>query len=298
MAPFLPIRAWNRSQRVRIGGKNLSPNETTYVDLGELSTPIGVRASTATTGGTGLAASTEYFYKVVAIDTYGGETLPSAEVNVTTGTGATNSNTLSWLPVANASGYNVYRSTTTGTETLVASGVLTAYFVDTGVTKINNYNYKAGKALPTKNNTSYSDISRQNVKKELSYHSAIGAFYVVGPITASSSQTVVVSGLSTTVANLVVTVASGEVENRSTGIYTAVTGGTTTLSAASATEDRTDLVWVNTTTGAVGHTSGTPASVHESVPPVAPEGTIPVAAYLVAKEATAAVLVADLRPRP
>lgn len=66
-----------------------------------------------------LAASTQYFYKITSIDT-GLESGPTAEVNATTGL-TTLSVNLTWTANPNASAYNIYRSTTTGAETLIAT---------------------------------------------------------------------------------------------------------------------------------------------------------------------------------
>ena len=89
--------------------------------------------STSTLGGTGLAAATPYFYKVTAT-LAGGETGPSTEVTITTGAGGTNSNTITWAAVANATGYTVYRGTATNAENVgyVVAGGATVSFVDTG----------------------------------------------------------------------------------------------------------------------------------------------------------------------
>lgn len=306
MPQFLPVRAYNRSQSVRIGNQKIISGETTYVDLGQLPIPLGVHAITATTGGTGLAESTKYFYAVTAVDAYNKETPISAIVEVTTGADTTSSNNVSWIPITEKSGnftvtaksYNVYRGTEEGKLTRIASGVTTHFYLDTGVNSILNTNFLAGGTAATSNKTFYTSESGQSNRKDLSYHSAIGSYYVVGPLTNTPSEVVVQSGVTSSAANLVITVAAGELKNRTTGLYVTVAGGSTTLSAASSTEDRTDLVWVNATTGVQGHTSGTPAAVGHSEPPAAPEGTIPVGAYLVAKNATVAVLVADLRPRP
>lgn len=103
--------------------------------------PLGMpqNLSLATAAGGNLAAAT-YFYKVTAIDGIGGETAASAEASIATG--ASGKNTLTWNVVPNAAGYNVYRSTSTTTETLligtdipvaqVAPGTLTVTYVDTG----------------------------------------------------------------------------------------------------------------------------------------------------------------------
>ena len=92
-----------------------------------VSTPGTVTPSTSTTGGA-LAAG-PYFYKVTALNA-AGETLPSAEATQTT-TGSTSTVTLSWTTVAGASSYNIYRSTVTNAETLIAN-TLTNGYVDAG----------------------------------------------------------------------------------------------------------------------------------------------------------------------
>jgi peptidoglycan/xylan/chitin deacetylase (PgdA/CDA1 family) len=84
--------------------------------------------ATATTGGT-LAAGT-WFYRLTATSATG-ETLPSAEVSATTTT-ATSKVTLTWSAPAGATGYRIYRSSTSGAQTLLAAvGAVTAY-ADTG----------------------------------------------------------------------------------------------------------------------------------------------------------------------
>lgn len=91
-------------------------------------TPVQAATSTATTGGT-LAAAT-YFYVITAINATG-ETIASNEKSQIT-TGATSTVTLGWASVTGATGYNIYRSTTTGTEVFLATvGAVTSY-IDTG----------------------------------------------------------------------------------------------------------------------------------------------------------------------
>lgn len=110
-----------------------------------------VTSATATTGGT-LAAGT-YFYKVSAVIARQGEIAASAEVSQAT-TGAASVNTLSFSTPTGLDGlqptlYKVFRSTATGTETLLgyvdatvglaADGVTpiaTTSIVDTGATLI------------------------------------------------------------------------------------------------------------------------------------------------------------------
>ena len=102
-----------------------------------LGPPQNLSVSTAA-GGT-LAAAT-YFYKVTALDGVGGETTASNEVSQVTALNG--KNTLNWNAVPNATKYNVYRGTSSGTETLllgtslpvsqVPFGTATVSFVDDG----------------------------------------------------------------------------------------------------------------------------------------------------------------------
>lgn len=97
---------------------------------GGLAPPVLGATSTATTGGT-LAAAT-YFYVITALNAFG-ETLKSNEVSQVT-TGVTSTVTLNWTAVTNATGYRIYRSTTTGTEqklNITDRGAVTTY-TDTG----------------------------------------------------------------------------------------------------------------------------------------------------------------------
>ncbi|MGH7743286.1 MAG: SU10 major capsid protein [Candidatus Dormibacteria bacterium] len=120
--------------------------------LSTRSTTMGaVTTATATTGGT-LAANT-YYYRVGAVIQRQGEIAASAEVSQTT-SGATSTVTLSFSTPSGLDGllptlYKVYRSTATGTETLLgvvdanvgfsADGItpiLTTSIIDTGATLI------------------------------------------------------------------------------------------------------------------------------------------------------------------
>lgn len=90
---------------------------------------------------TGLAANT-YYYKIsairqIALPSTNGETTPSVEQSVVVG-GPNNSVELSWTPVVNAQGYNIYRSTASGVyvNTLIATvlGGASNSFLDDGYT--------------------------------------------------------------------------------------------------------------------------------------------------------------------
>jgi hypothetical protein len=96
-----------------------------------LTVPVGLVAADGGAGGT-LGAGT-YFYVVTAIDGVGGETPASVEANVAIA--ANHKVSLTWTAVTNATGYNVYRGTSTGNDFLMfAAGlpVTTNSFTDDG----------------------------------------------------------------------------------------------------------------------------------------------------------------------
>ena len=96
-----------------------------------LPAPVQTAPSTSTSGGTGLAATTQYFYVVTALSALG-ESIKSNEQNVTTGAGATNSNTVNWNAVTGATGYRIYRGTATNTENVFYTVGVVTTFLDTG----------------------------------------------------------------------------------------------------------------------------------------------------------------------
>jgi len=117
-------------------------------------TSIATGVTSASYTNTGLTNGTKYFYKVAAVNT-GGTSALSAEVSAIpaaptvpatpTGLAATAGNAqvaLSWSTSSGATSYNVYRSTTTGTETSIATGVTTASYTNTGLTNGTKYFYK------------------------------------------------------------------------------------------------------------------------------------------------------------
>lgn len=97
--------------------------------------PGGVFTGASSTGGF-LAQSTTYFYKVSATNPVG-ETVPGTEQSYTvpaSGT-ATNQITINWNAVTGATGYKIYRSTTSGNELLLATvGNVTSYADTTNTT--------------------------------------------------------------------------------------------------------------------------------------------------------------------
>ncbi len=106
--------------------------EANYFTIGtNLTTPGTLTPSTATTGGT-LPESTTYYYKIVALDASGDITALSPEASQATGaTTTTNTISLSWTAVTNATSYRVYKGTTSGGENQYFT-VTTNAFTDTG----------------------------------------------------------------------------------------------------------------------------------------------------------------------
>ena len=85
-------------QVANAAGSVLLNTDTTNsrVGIGAIAAPGTLTLATATTGGS-LPASTAYYYQVTAVDAAGGQTSPSPENNITTGSGtATNTVTISW----------------------------------------------------------------------------------------------------------------------------------------------------------------------------------------------------------
>jgi len=91
--------------------------------------PVLTKGTVLTTGGTFGAAT--YFWKITAIDASGGESLVSNEI--TNAIAANGTIAMSWAALTNATGFKVYRGTSTGAENkLVATLGLVTSYVDTG----------------------------------------------------------------------------------------------------------------------------------------------------------------------
>jgi hypothetical protein len=117
----------------------LDPQGQTFTAV-TLSTPTGLAVTPVASGGT-FAAGT-YFWKVVATNPVG-KTVGSSEVSAAIALNGSAS--VTWTAVAGATGYEVYRSTTTGTETFIATAATNSY-TDTGTTT-------TGAAIPSSNTT-------------------------------------------------------------------------------------------------------------------------------------------------
>lgn len=112
------------------GAANGAVYSMTFWTALPLTPPVMGTPTTAATGGT-LTATT-YFYRLTAFNALG-EGIAGAEVSQTT-TGSTSTVTIPWTAVAGATGYKLYRSTSTGTEIFLTSisGGSTITYTDTG----------------------------------------------------------------------------------------------------------------------------------------------------------------------
>lgn len=159
---------------------------------------------------------------------------------------------------------------------------------------------RIGRQRITATTTAYIDINDAKTRKELAYHSSIGAIYVVGPASASNSNSRVVSGgVVTAGTGLRVLVSTGEIKNSSTGAYVVGAAdpgsGGLALTTADGTNPRIDLVVWDGTSGALSKVDGVAAAV--PVAPAVPAGKVPLATVAVATSATAPGTITDIRPR-
>ena len=123
-----------------------SGNETTTVATGVTSTSYT---------NTGLTNGTMYYYRITATNSYGtsgysneasatptaGVSIPPAPTNLTASPGNAQA-VLSWTASSGATSYNVYRGTSSGSETSFATGITTTTYTNTGLTNGTTYYYK------------------------------------------------------------------------------------------------------------------------------------------------------------
>jgi subtilase family serine protease len=120
-----------------------------------ISTSPVASVSGTTYDDTSVTNGTTYYYEVEGLDS-SGQGIPSNRASASPGssspsapspptnlkaTGGTSSIALSWTASAGASSYDVLRSTTSGAETLYASGVTSTTYTDTNVTSGPTYYY-------------------------------------------------------------------------------------------------------------------------------------------------------------
>jgi len=120
-----------------------------YTDLGALiATPV-LGTPTAVAGGS-LSSGTPYYY-VMSATNANGETVQSAEVTITP-SGGNLSVGLTWAQIAGATGYRLYRSTTTATYgatslLAVVTGGSSVSYTDTGTADVAGQPLAAGTAF-------------------------------------------------------------------------------------------------------------------------------------------------------
>lgn len=125
----------SRDTEVCLGGLPTMRLDTQGLNANPASPAAPVQANLADAGaggGSTLGAAT-YFYKVTGVS-LSGESVPSNEKSIAIA--ANHGITVTWAAVDGYSSYNIYRSTTTGTEILVAtvSGNSTITYLDLGAT--------------------------------------------------------------------------------------------------------------------------------------------------------------------
>lgn len=153
--------------------------------------------------------------------------------------------------------------------------------------------------------STYVKISDPKVRKDLSYHSAIGAIIVTGGVSGNNTGATVVSGGAVSeggsAADRILDVSAGVVK-KADGTRVTVAGGvgSVTLATAHATLGRNDLVVADATTGAVSGVSGatgTGAAAATAPVPDTPTGKVRLA--VVARAATDdAIANADINNNP
>ena len=149
----------------------------------------------------------------------------------------------------------------------------------------------------TLNSPYYVDLSDGPSRRDLAHHLALGAVIVVGGLTNSNSDWVVVDGgVVTAGTGLTVNVSAGDLLQRSTGAEKSGASATnSTIASNSSGNPRIDLVSWDNTSGAVTVTTGTAAA--SPVAPATPTGKTPLATVAVANGASVPGTITDVRPR-
>jgi hypothetical protein len=212
MPAYLPIRANSRSQAVRIGGKTIKTNVTSYIDLGYLdvpATPTGklieageASEQAANSNVKGLLKEKFFAYYVTSVDASGAESTPTLAVATESGKDTEAAKHLNFIEVKfvavdHATKYNIYRggvAQTGGTEAAVLAlapkfiGTLTP--TTTGAQVFKDTGIELGKqTIPTVNSTFYNTGGTAwSTRHELANHQAIGAITVVGNLTCNPND--------------------------------------------------------------------------------------------------------------
>lgn len=149
----------------------------------------------------------------------------------------------------------------------------------------------------------YIDLEDKAARKQLAYHSAIGAVYTCTEVQSHNYPLSVVTGATidqgSSASDLVLGIASGEVR-ADDGTYYAIgaAASAVTIADAHATLNRIDLVTMKVSDRTIDKVTGAPAS--SPVAPAVPSGYIPLASVLVdaAASGIANAKITDIRPRP
>jgi hypothetical protein len=270
MPPFIAVMGTERSasRAVRVGGQTLKFGSVTYVDLGGLSAVVASPTATeseVSEATPGQEKETAYYYVVTATDAFGGETLASPEfksAGTQKGSNASgahhNEVVLKWTAVPGATGYNVYRGTATGKETLLAS-TTEAKYADVLAPAA-----EKTAVPPTTNNTFVnSGKGAKSPRDDLKNHLAIGAVLVLGGVTSSNLDWVPVNEAAawelTLESEKVKVKEAKELRQRSTGTFRSTGPGTASLSSIKSTSGNEKYVAVvyNTLTNVVEAVTGT-----------------------------------------
>lgn len=271
--PFLPIQAINRSQAVRIGGKRILPNVTSYIDVtGNI---LPVLAPTLTNNevgkkaaGKGLKKSVWFAYGVSAVDAEGKETPLTNVGALKTGAVAEAESELDFgivkfVQVEHAVKYNIFRTgvgkTGFSTEALALAGTfkLIGTVAQTGAVegKFEDTNSATSEEGTTEAsygpNTTFFNTSKTawSTKHELQNHFTEGTIVIVGAQTPNPGDWAPLGK------NLEVTLGSEKVElaeakeylRRSTGEVrkVAASGSMTAKKTATAGKQRLSVVVYN-----------------------------------------------------
>jgi len=179
-------------------------------------------------------------------------------------------------------------------------------------------NVRIGGVKVKTNETTYVDLSETahskpyaySPLKELKSHLAVGAVIVVGAITSSSADWVVVSGFTTAETKAenekeyLAKISSGTLRQRSTGTTVEQAGSqeSAKVKGAKTGKEKIDRLEVKNTTGALKVTAGTEAAEGKAEAPVETAGYTTVATVTTINEKIEATpadfKVTDTRPRP
>jgi hypothetical protein len=174
-ARIYPSNAPRGGSTTLTGGGSTNDIFPFYLAQAQLAAPLSYTFSAPSTAGGQLVGGTTYYYVVTATNSQG-ESLQGAEQSYTPPSGtSTNQVTLGWTQVKDASGYKIYRSTTSGSYgassllTTIGSGSTVSY-ADTGT---------VGAGQPPASNTSAYPTNRACGVVQVQNQSG-GTIYVFG----------------------------------------------------------------------------------------------------------------------